>query len=508
MTPSVPITGSQSQPASAPGILASQRTLGMASGNLKDFGGWLRIFGSLQVADEPLIPNAQSLTQNSQSTVGKCDGGTTSAQTTSGTEVQPVDSDALAPPALFWSASGNRPGLQLRAEGLPLEESDVSEQKTWTASESLKGSASLSRGRAKVVSAGSPPKSGQSSTPSTLDGTSSVTIAVPFGNNQAPVSSNIVPQIAALSKSATHTGRTETQRPAPNAREGGDLSAQMLSPAAIQKASSNNPALSVTEDGRSANAEGNINPQDETSADLPTLRYEHASAQGSNGVSAHSPLVTASSAAQVADLTPPDKKAARANRVAEKDELHLSAQTATSDAAGTRVHIPIEQLNSDRSSEAQQATSRQPVFGSRETFAALDGHAPTPQPTWIHAGAYRAEAGLLDPSLGWLAVRAEVHGTSVQATLIPGSRDAMTELAPQLPTLNAHLAHQEGHVSVSMGSPDTSAGGQHGRANQEDAASQPSTSFAHSRSEESPTPAVSISPAVASPGGNLVSIIV
>jgi hypothetical protein len=67
-------------------------------------------------------------------------------------------------------------------------------------------------------------------------------------------------------------------------------------------------------------------------------------------------------------------------------------------------------------------------------------------PTWIHAGARRAEAGFQDPSLGWVGVRADSSGGSVHASLVPGSADAAQTLSGHLAGLNAYLAEQ--HTSI------------------------------------------------------------
>jgi hypothetical protein len=80
--------------------------------------------------------------------------------------------------------------------------------------------------------------------------------------------------------------------------------------------------------------------------------------------------------------------------------------------------------------------------GSRETFAALDAGTTTGTPTWIHAGAQRAEAGFQDPALGWIGVRADGSGGGIHAALVPGSADAAQALGGHLAGLNAYLAEQ------------------------------------------------------------------
>jgi len=83
---------------------------------------------------------------------------------------------------------------------------------------------------------------------------------------------------------------------------------------------------------------------------------------------------------------------------------------------------------------------------THEAFSALDAGTLPVTPTWIHAGARRAEAGFQDPSLGWVGVRADSSGGSVHASLVPGSADAAQTLSGHLAGLNAYLAEQ--HTSI------------------------------------------------------------
>lgn len=84
---------------------------------------------------------------------------------------------------------------------------------------------------------------------------------------------------------------------------------------------------------------------------------------------------------------------------------------------------------------------------SRETFSALDAGS-TATPTWIHAGAQRAEAGFQDPALGWIGVRADSSGGSIHASLVAGSADAAQTLSGHLAGLNAYLADQHTPVGT------------------------------------------------------------
>jgi hypothetical protein len=85
---------------------------------------------------------------------------------------------------------------------------------------------------------------------------------------------------------------------------------------------------------------------------------------------------------------------------------------------------------------------------ARETFAALDADTRTGTPSWIHAGARRAEAGFQDPALGWVGVRADVNGSGVHATVMPGSSDAAQALGGHMAGLNAYLAEEHTPVET------------------------------------------------------------
>jgi hypothetical protein len=91
--------------------------------------------------------------------------------------------------------------------------------------------------------------------------------------------------------------------------------------------------------------------------------------------------------------------------------------------------------------ESAAAASNKDDSASSETFSALDAGSPA-TPTWIHAGAQRAEAGFEDPALGWVGVRADASGGSIHASLVAGSTDAAQTLSGHLAGLNAYLADQ------------------------------------------------------------------
>lgn len=91
-----------------------------------------------------------------------------------------------------------------------------------------------------------------------------------------------------------------------------------------------------------------------------------------------------------------------------------------------------------------------------DTFAALDETPPVPPATWIHAGANRAEAGYLDPALGWVAVRAEAPGNLLHASIMPSTPEAAQVLGTHLAGLNTYLAEHRGAAAqLTIASPES-----------------------------------------------------
>lgn len=112
---------------------------------------------------------------------------------------------------------------------------------------------------------------------------------------------------------------------------------------------------------------------------------------------------------------------------------------------------------------AHAAAAAQTPRGA-DVFAALDGDS-APAATWVHAGPQRAEAGYLDPSLGWVGVRAEVSANALHANIVPATAEAAQMLNTHLAGLNAYMVEHHA-AAVSMGTPDTSAWGSGAHAGQ------------------------------------------
>ena len=92
--------------------------------------------------------------------------------------------------------------------------------------------------------------------------------------------------------------------------------------------------------------------------------------------------------------------------------------------------------------------------GASDTFAALDAERTAAPATWIHAGTHHAEAGYLDPALGWVGVRADAVGNGVHAALLPGSGEAAQVLGSHLAGLSTYLSEHHGQsATVTLGAP-------------------------------------------------------
>jgi hypothetical protein len=101
------------------------------------------------------------------------------------------------------------------------------------------------------------------------------------------------------------------------------------------------------------------------------------------------------------------------------------------------------------------AESGSAPLAAHETFAAIDTGASSDTSSWTHIGAHRAEAGIQDPALGWIGVRADGSAGQVHATLTPESADAAQALGGHLAGLNAYLADTYTPVqSIHIGLPE------------------------------------------------------
>jgi len=169
----------------------------------------------------------------------------------------------------------------------------------------------------------------------------------------------------------------------------------------------------------------------------------------------------------VASAGRPSKSALRSSAspsVGDSASLRLPAQGAAASTMPVRDAAGLE----DRRS-ALTSPDSVPLIGDQDTFAALDSAASGPQTTWIHAGAHHAEAGYLDPALGWVSVRADGTAAGLHAALIPGSPEAASALGNQLAGLNAFMAEHQGHAAtITLAAPEP--GSQYAGTSQQDGA--------------------------------------
>jgi hypothetical protein len=144
-------------------------------------------------------------------------------------------------------------------------------------------------------------------------------------------------------------------------------------------------------------------------------------------------------------------------------------------------------------SDLTSRDENQPAVSTmHDPFAALDSRGTAPAPTWLQAGAHHAEAGYLDPSLGWVGVRAEANGSAVHATLVPGSGEAAQALGSHVAALNSFLAEHHGRSStITLASPDQ---GQQQSAHSNSSGSS-SQQHPHQQSSRGNTAAVTLAPA-------------
>jgi hypothetical protein len=138
-------------------------------------------------------------------------------------------------------------------------------------------------------------------------------------------------------------------------------------------------------------------------------------------------------------------KTVRHNQVDGPDRGSAPPMDAGNDLAGTASPRDLGASSSAGvREESQQTTPHAAPASPREPFAALDRATPAPPTTWLHAGTHRAEAGYLDPALGWVGVRADAVGSGLHAALMPGSTHAAEVLGSHLAGLNAHLSAHHG----------------------------------------------------------------
>jgi hypothetical protein len=115
---------------------------------------------------------------------------------------------------------------------------------------------------------------------------------------------------------------------------------------------------------------------------------------------------------------------------------------------------PVRDMGSYVGSGERATGAVHPTSAASDPFLVLDGDHNAPSPAWIHAGTHHAEAGYLDPALGWIGVRADSASNGVHAALVPNSAEAAQVLGSHMAGLNAYLSeHRAEPATVIMAPP-------------------------------------------------------
>jgi hypothetical protein len=262
-----------------------------------------------------------------------------------------------------------------------------------------------------------------------------------------------------------------------------------------------------------AKGDGLPNGKDAAAASEPELELERTEASGTSGLqergldlsdalrrggtdhaTTDSAIANAVAAASnhsqpVADATPPAEHhtALRSVRALEpSSEKTAHARMAPESAVGRGLSvmaaqdagspIPVRDQAGIGETRGRQEEWSDPVRAAakdmsamtgEETFARLDADSAPRSIHWVQTGPHHAEAGYLDPALGWVGVRAESSGGGVHAAVLPGSPEAAQVLGGHLGGLNAFLAQQHGpHATATLAAPQDGryeAGAEQGR---------------------------------------------
>jgi len=177
----------------------------------------------------------------------------------------------------------------------------------------------------------------------------------------------------------------------------------------------------------------------------PVLQPVQSSGRGATPKDASGPLFnsrTIQSGARVGAST---------GFASEKRPLSIAAQ-------GGMRPVPVRDVvagngSGDQSAASAVGSARGPVNDSNgrmvdDPFAAIDAGRSPGTTTWIHAGSRHAEAGYLDPSFGWVGVRADLSGSGIHAAVVPASVEAAQALGGHLPGLSSYIAEHHGQTAT------------------------------------------------------------
>ncbi|HEY6490479.1 MAG: hypothetical protein WCC26_19265 [Terracidiphilus sp.] len=125
------------------------------------------------------------------------------------------------------------------------------------------------------------------------------------------------------------------------------------------------------------------------------------------------------------------------------------AQSATS--LGRDPQIALAPLPASAAMHGAASATSAGDTRTQQTFAAMEAGPSPLSSSWTHATATTAEAGYLDPALGWVGVRAQTDATGIHAAVVPASAPAGEMLQGHLSGLGSYLADHRVHIeSVSI----------------------------------------------------------
>lgn len=250
---------------------------------------------------------------------------------------------------------------------------------------------------------------------------------IPSGSDPSvqaiPVQANSgAPTAASLSASsgdlaaATVTESTELSRPLSSRAQSSDLSTQ-----------SSRKSRTAASDSSDTRTSDSIQPGTSASSSSYSSHVHEAASANTNDTAT----------VQVQHVT----------GLADTSRYSTSASVATPLAGGASAHVFSAGTSSTDSSRSAQTSAQ-------STFSALDADSNSGQPIWTHTSARHAEAGYLDPNLGWVGVRADLQGHTVHATVMPSSTDAAQSLSQHMSGLGSYLQEQNSAVrSVGLATP-------------------------------------------------------
>lgn len=210
-------------------------------------------------------------------------------------------------------------------------------------------------------------------------------------------------------------------------------------------------------------------PVQQNAAHTPLAPGAATQAQAQSGAAADAQPLAGRAAADAASAAsaPPYEPAASHAKAAATHPGALGAAASAAQFAGTpvplpgahsqEVHPPAALQNpAPAAVQVQRAApgDSSPAAAQSDPFVALDG-ATAPAPAWLRAGPHSAEAGYLDPSLGWVGVRADAVGNAVYAHIVPATADAAQMLNGHIAGLSAFMAeHHDLAADVTVGAPE------------------------------------------------------